>query len=127
MSGLAVLFYRDGRSAEPDAIGAMIDAVPHRGPDGVETQLIGAVGLGYAKLATTPEEATGRQPFTSARTGCVVIADARLDNRDDLLARLPDHPSSAASDAEIILRAYEAWGVDVAVHLLGDFAFVIWD
>src|SRR5207248_2685690 len=63
----------------------------------------------------------------SPRTGCALIADARLDNRDVLLARLPDRPSPRASDAELILCAYEAWGLDAPARLLGDFAFVIWD
>jgi len=57
----------------------------------------------------------------------MLSADTRLDNRADLLARLPDRPAPSASDAEIILRAYEAWGLDALPRLLGDFAFVLWD
>lgn len=53
----------------------------------------------------------------------VIWADARLDNRDDLAAAL----GSAAGDADLILAAYDRWGDDCASHLLGDFAFALWD
>jgi len=46
-----------------------------------------------------------------------ITANARLDGRDDL----------NGSDAELILRAYEKWGDDCVKHLIGDFAFAIWD
>lgn len=32
-----------------------------------------------------------------------------------------------ATDVELILRAYQAWGENCVEHLLGDFAFAIWD
>lgn len=52
-----------------------------------------------------------------------IWTDVRLDNRDELVAALGD----AATDDELILKAYTRWGDDCASHLLGDFAFVIWD
>lgn len=53
-----------------------------------------------------------------------VLADARLDNRSELIDRLHVSPGS---DAELILAAYRRWGRDCPAHLLGDFAFVIRD
>src|SRR5207344_3160791 len=35
--------------------------------------------------------------------------------------------SPDATDVELILRAYLVWGEDFVEHLLGDFAFAIWD
>jgi len=127
MSGLAALFHRDGRPADRATVASMLASAPYRGPDGRWVQLAGPVALGFAKLALTPEEETEVQPLVSPRTGCLLIAEARLDNRDELLARLPDRPLPTASDAELILRAYEAWGLEAPARLLGDFAFVLWD
>ena len=45
-----------------------------------------------------------------------ITANARIDARDERL-----------TDAELILHAYEKWGDDCVKHLLGDFAFAIWD
>lgn len=127
MSGLAVVFHRDGRPVDHAAIAAMLDAVPYRGPDGGGFRLEGAIGLGHAKLTVTPEEVGEQQPLASPRTGCTIIADVRLDNREELLTKLPGHPAPTLSDADLILRAHETWDEDAPAHLLGDFAFVIWD
>lgn len=127
MSGLAALFYRDGRPIDEDALSAMLAAIPYRGPDGFSTRHFGIVALGHAKMAVTPEEEEEIQPLVSSRTGCAVMADVRLDNRSELLSVLSDRPSAATSDAELILRAYETFGVDCVSRLLGDFAFVVWD
>ncbi len=45
-----------------------------------------------------------------------IFANARIDARDEPLP-----------DADLILNAYEKWGDDCVKHLLGDFAFAIWD
>src|SRR3712207_7847246 len=50
-----------------------------------------------------------------------------LSLHDALPIWLPERPPATASDAELILRAYEAWGAAAPVRLLGDFAFAIWD
>lgn len=127
MSGVALRFHRDGRPVDQTDIWAMLDAVPYRGPDGMSIRTWDHVGLGFARMDTTPEDANQRLPLVSPRTGCVIIADARLDNRAELLAQLPDQADPTIGDADIILRAYDAWGPDCAVRFLGDFAFLIWD
>jgi len=55
-----------------------------------------------------------------------ITADARIDGREDLIAKLP-HPPQTKDDAELILLAYQTWGEDCVKHLLGDFAFTIRD
>lgn len=55
-----------------------------------------------------------------------IAADARIDAREELIAKLPRPPRNQ-NDAELILLAYEVWGEDCVKHLIGDFAFAIWD
>ena len=55
-----------------------------------------------------------------------ITANARIDGREDLIAKLP-RPPQTKDDAELILLAYETWGEDCVKHLIGDFAFSIWD
>jgi len=57
--------------------------------------------------------------------GLIISADARLDGRSELINKLSLKQS--ATDAELILYAYEAWGEDCVKHLIGDFAFAIHD
>src|SRR4051812_38752900 len=128
MSGLAAVFQRDGRPVGESAVWRMLRAVPYRGPDGMTVAVVDrVVALGHARMNVTYEDCVDQQPLLSPRTGCAIIADIRLDNRDELMGGLPALPGSAISDADLVLRGYDEWGAGVLDRLLGDFAFVIWD
>ena len=55
----------------------------------------------------------------------VLTCDARIDNRIELIRGL--RLRSAPADSELILRAYQEWGVRCPEKLRGDFAFALWD
>src|SRR5436190_10470888 len=57
----------------------------------------------------------------------VLVADARIDNREELLASLRLPRGNHSTDSEIILAAYERWGQDCVDRLIGDFACALWD
>jgi asparagine synthase (glutamine-hydrolysing) len=57
----------------------------------------------------------------------VLAWDGRLDNRDDLLLRLKDSLQSDTSNQSLALAAYERWGANGFVHLIGDWSVVIRD
>jgi asparagine synthase (glutamine-hydrolysing) len=59
----------------------------------------------------------------------LLTANARIDGREELIDKLKSKltVTQSASDAELILSAYEAWGEECVKHLIGDFAFAIWD
>ncbi len=127
MSGLAALFHRDSRPVDQEAMDLMLTSAAHRGLDGLWSWGGDNISLGYAQTCITPQERRGEQPRISRRTGCVIVADVRLDNRDELLTLLDGTIVPDVSDAELVLRGYEKWGARIAERLLGDFAFVIWD
>jgi len=64
-----------------------------------------------------------------SRNGLTIAADVRLDNRPALLAALQLDPAQGAAlaDPDLLLAAYRRWDVELPEHLLGDFAFAIWD
>jgi asparagine synthase (glutamine-hydrolysing) len=66
-------------------------------------------------------------PWCHAASGRVITADARIDNRAELLNALDLPASEQVGDGELILRAYLAWGEDCVQRLAGDFAFAVWD
>lgn len=140
MSGICGILRLDGAPAE--GIGAMAAPLGRRGPDATRHWARGPVALGHALLATTPEALHERLPLVHEGSGCVVTADVRLDNREELIAALglpppgrvpgdgeagPPPRGRVVGDGELILRAYLAWGEDCPARLLGDFAFAIWD
>ena len=57
--------------------------------------------------------------------GVWLAADARLDDRDGL--GVANGERGTLADADLILRAWLRWGQDCPRHLLGDYAFALWD
>lgn len=126
MSGISGIFNLDGAPIAEADLRATVAMLQRRGPDRTGCWLNGVVGLGHTLLASTPESATEEQPFRHNQTGCVITADVRLDNREELFTSLRIDDQTVG-DAELILRAYLEWGDDSPARLLGDFAFAIWD
>ena len=128
MSAIAGVYWTDGRPVSRHEVDRMAAVLTHRGPDGTAAWSGGPTALAHCALWTTPEARREPQPFASAASN-VIVADARLDNRLELVAALGLTGERAAEigDSELILRAYERWGEDCAPRLLGDFAFAIWD
>lgn len=84
------------------------------------------IGLGLIEI---PDD-QGMSPLVEGVPGgqLVLVADVRLDNRDELYKKLDLQPETGElSDMQLILAAYRRWGEDTPTHLLGDFVFAIWD
>jgi asparagine synthase (glutamine-hydrolysing) len=127
VSGIAGVVNLDGAPVDQALLSRMTRHLAAHGPDAQAVWIGGAVGLGHALLRTTWESASERQPHTlDGETW--ITADCRIDNRDDLLRRLA-RPGAGGDvpDPELILRAFGRWGEACLDHLLGDFAFAIWD
>jgi len=128
MSGICGQFNLDDAPVAAAGLRAMTAMLEQRGPEGSTQWQNGPVGLGNTLLATTPELLFERQPFEHKETGCVISADVRLDNRNELLDSFElQERHDSIGDAELILRAYLEWGEKCVDRLLGDFAFAIWD
>jgi len=125
MSGITGL-YAPERDVDGDALDGMLRRIDHRGPDGSGRWTDGSVGLGHQLLSTTPE--SRHESLPDATDGFAVTADARLDNRDELLAELDVGGSpDSIPDSRLLLAAYARWGEQCPDHLLGAFAFAVWD
>ena len=85
--------------------------------------------LGICKMHVLPEDRFDRQPLADGERGLVMVADARIDNRDELRAALGiEHTeANALADADFIFAAFKRWGEDCLAHLLGDFAFAVYN
>ena len=107
----------------------MSNTLAHRGPDGRKFVADGQIGLGHGLMRVNTEDLFEAQPLHDREAGLTLVADCRIDNREELVeafglsaADIRDMPDSA-----FILAAYRKWGEDCAEHLLGDFAFAVWD
>lgn len=107
----------------------MMHRLSDYGPDGHAVWDGGSIALGHQMLQVTPESQIEKLPLESHESNCVLTADARIDNRDELAGMLKISASQLREtpDSLLILRAYECWEKDCVDHLVGDFAFAIWD
>lgn len=128
MSGIAGIFYRKGRQVEQEQLDVMLSALTHRGPDGCHSWKMRNVGLVFAHLITTPEGKHESLPLYDKEADLVITADARIDNREELVNRLRlARPLASLADSTLICESYKRWGKECPAHLIGDFAFAIWD
>jgi asparagine synthase (glutamine-hydrolysing) len=129
MSAICGIYNLDGKPVSRQDMEQMRAALTRNGPDGHGIWCDGPVGLGHLMLHTTPESLCEKLPYQDAGAGPVITADARIDNRQDLFEALgipgPDRPTMP--DSTLILKAYHKWGEDCPNHLLGAFAFTVWD
>ena len=128
MSAIAGLYRMDGEPVSRHEVERMIRALAHRGPNGTGAWSSGPAALAHGALWTTPQARQEPQPLASAACN-VIVADARLDNRREVVAALDLEASATrdVGDGELILRAYERWGGACPTRLVGDFAFAVWD
>jgi asparagine synthase (glutamine-hydrolysing) len=129
VSGIVGICRRDGARVERSLLQSLTHFLSYRGPDARETWVDGSVGFGNTLLRTTRESLGERQP-AGIDGNLWITADVRLDCRAELEAELDGEGRKyqrPASDPELILHAYAAWGETCVRHLRGDFAFAIWD
>lgn len=129
MSGIAGIIWFDGTAAERSQIEKLTAFMASLGPDEQAHWVQGSVALGHCMLRTTPEAVEEHQPLVSEDKSLVLVWDGRLDNREDLRRDLRAAGAIVRdkSDAELALQSYAVWGDKCPEHLLGDFAFAVWD
>lgn len=128
MSAVCAVFDTARDGSRRSLLERMLDAAAHRGREARGVWVGDGVGLGALVLAATPEALGEHQPEVADGGRLVVAADARLDNRAELLGRLGGGlTGEAPGAAALILAAYRRWGPGCVEELVGDFAFVVWD
>ena len=106
-----------------------MECLKHRGPHGNDVLPADRVALGHCHFWTTPEEQGERQPLSLAGLPFRIVLDGRLDNREELFARLSIPPADGKllSDAALVLHAYDRWGEKCFEYFIGEYALVIFD
>jgi asparagine synthase (glutamine-hydrolysing) len=134
MCGFAGLLTTAGY--RPDELAAhaarMTAPLAHRGPDdsGVWSDAAAGIALGFRRLAIVDLSPHGHQPMASPSRRYVMVFNGELYNFTELRRELElrGYTFRGHSDTEVILAAFEEWGIDAAVRrFIGMFAIAVWD
>lgn len=129
MTAIAGYWNLDGGGGSADRCRTMVGALSVYGPHASDVGQAGSLALGRNLYHILPEDAHDRQPLSSSGGRHWLVADLRIDNRDELTGALAIDPGDAATlaDSAILLRALEQWGTAALDRLLGDYAFAWMD
>ena len=127
MCGIGAILDPAGTS-DQDAAERMVEALRHRGPDGDALRRIGPLALAHTRLAII-DVAGGDQPLDSEDGRVTAVVNGEIYNHRELRKSLEarGHRWATNSDSEVIVHAYEEYGLDCVRHLNGIFAFALWD
>ncbi|MCP5396426.1 MAG: amidotransferase 1, exosortase A system-associated [Sphingomonadaceae bacterium] len=129
MCGIAGLFhYTTPKPVDPARVERMCDAMVHRGPDGSGVWTAQGVGLGHRRLSIIDLEGSP-QPMHSADGRVAIVFNGEIYNFQELRRELEQGGAQFRTDGdtEVIIAAYQRWGVDCLKHLHGMFAFALYD
>jgi asparagine synthase (glutamine-hydrolysing) len=137
MCGIAGLF-NSNRDQSPETLDRvvfrMVETLRHRGPDdgGTWTDSDAGVAIGMRRLAILDLSPAGKQPMHSVSGRYVLVFNGEIYNcedlRQDLLAASPELNFRGHSDTEVMLAAFEKWGLPESLKRFnGMFAFALWD
>ncbi len=131
MCGIAGIFSPsiNGNTAiSNQVLKAMTDSIVHRGPDEGSVHIEPHIGFGHRRLSVI-DVATGQQPLFNEDGSVVVVFNGEIYNYAETVPKLValGHVFKTKSDTEVIVHAWEEWGVDCLQHFRGMFAFVVWD
>jgi len=116
-----------------DSLARMRDTMTHRGPDGAGAwrSRDGRCALGHRRLSIIDLSDSAAQPMSNAEGTVLLVFNGEIYNHAELRRDLEalgryqwvtDH-----SDTEVLLHAYEEWGLDCIQRFYGMFAFAIYD
>jgi len=115
-------------SVDRGVLQAMTETLRHRGPDESGLWLKDGVGLGHQRLAII-DLAAGQQPMASDNGRYHLVFNGEIYNFKEIRQELINEGFTprTQSDTEIILLAYQCWGIDCLSRFMGMFAIAIWD
>jgi asparagine synthase (glutamine-hydrolysing) len=130
MSAIGGILNFNGRPLDTLDLLSLWELLKDRGPDGGSFARDGLNGgVCYNAFHINSQSRSETQPYI-ARDGRMMVADARLDNRDELIVELReilDRKDANVTDVELAMAAHKQWGNTFPLHLVGEFALVLID
>jgi asparagine synthase (glutamine-hydrolysing) len=109
------------------------ECLQHRGPDASGTAIFttpkATIGLGHRRLSILDLSSQGSQPMYSDDKNVVIILNGEVYNFLEIRKELESsgHTFHSNSDTEVIIKAYEQYGINAVHKFIGMFAFALYD
>jgi asparagine synthase (glutamine-hydrolysing) len=129
MCGFAGIFHlATPKPVDPKRVERMCDAIVHRGPDGHGIWTAPGIGLGHRRLSII-DIAGSPQPMASSDGRTMLVFNGEIYNYRELRDELRGLGAQfhTDGDSEVILAAWQRWGLGCLPRLHGMFAFAIYD
>lgn len=128
----AITFKNNTFSVTESYIAGMRDTMAHRGPDGAGVWISPdrKVGLGHRRLSIIDLSESANQPMSNENGSLWVVFNGEIYNHADIrpeLEKLGHRFKTDHSDTEVIIHAFEQWGIECLHKFRGMFAIGIWD
>jgi asparagine synthase (glutamine-hydrolysing) len=129
----ALVFQDSPFTIDSKYIAVMRDAMVHRGPDGAGAWISndGRVGLGHRRLSIIDLSPNAAQPMCNEDGTIWVVFNGEIYNHAEIraeLGRIGKHRwKTDHSDTEVIIHAFEEWGIDCVSRFRGMFSIALWD
>jgi len=104
-----------------------LENISHRGPDSTNILINGAVTFGHCRLSIIDLDVRSNQPLTSEGNRYHIVFNGEIYNYLDLKLELDNWKFQTKSDTEVILAAYDKWGMACFSRFVGQFAVCIFD
>ncbi len=114
-------------SYDKELLRKMGDSIKHRGPDDKGEYFDDNISLGHRRLSIVDLTEKGKQPMSNEDGAIWITYNGEIYNYKNLRQRLYKHKFRSETDTEVIIHAYEEYGMDFVSLLDGMFAFAIWD
>jgi asparagine synthase (glutamine-hydrolysing) len=135
MCGISgALAFDDGSFRVTDRfVACMSEAMVHRGPDGsgVWVDADQRVGFAHRRLSIIDLSTAASQPMSNADGSLWLTYNGEIYNHAELRRELEQlgrrHWKTDHSDTEMVIHAFDEWGIDCVSRFRGMFAFGLWD
>jgi len=153
MCGILAVLDLDSKGLDANLLERMSRSIKHRGPDDYgyaffelmgDRQILeskevirrtnfeefkGILIFGHQRLSIIDLTEAGHQPMCNERGNVWIIYNGEIYNYKELTEELckKGHIFKSRTDTEVILHAYEEWGIECLNHFNGMWAFALWD